>query len=585
MSTLPSPTSSSTGSYFGGTAKNRLPANAYIKSSKSVSFSYSGDNTTFQLGILGDSDSYLVGTLHLNYGKQYQVRNIILNLKGTEKTTWYKAQARTKAIYTGEQIVVDHSQEIWKSDDKNVLNLDIPFKIKLPYNLPESIITELGTVDYILRATINRKGGLMSSSTQTIEVHCPLKRTLTLDNSNITSYNLRGESRSGVDYSFTLPPNKNFNLGTYVTIPIRMKFVRPGVSVERIELALKCCMDFRCSNPNETRHVKENVVSLIIPRQEIRTQNMDGEYTHTVNLFIPRSVQPTYSGRFISITHQFCIKFCLWGANDDFQVEEKNFISSHTPPPQQPSPQIIPQIQQPINRSHQQISTVSPYSEAYPEVYPTYAEGYYPAYDPDEVGAAVYFDYQSDYNYKINLHNPPQVHALNASPYLYNQKEGGDGYGELYPPGLASALNANDLWYRQQLAALHHQQQLYNKKSQSPIPRPPTNHSRQTSENSSHLNAIMMNDSVLPPSPSISPSRLTPSNNTSVKLPPYPAPEHIYPRHSPKLAEKSQTPQQQQTDLSNRKESKLDPHLAPSPPSYRERSTPTPEDVYTKNYI
>ncbi|CAG8608080.1 8218_t:CDS:2 [Gigaspora rosea] len=549
MSTLPSPTSSTSGSYLSGAAKNRPPANAYIKSSKSVSFSYSGDNTTFQLGILGDSDSYLVGTLHLNYGKQYQVRNIILNLKGTEKTTWYKAQARSKAIYTGEQIVVDHSQEIWKSDDKNVLNLDIPFKIKLPYNLPESIITEVGTVKYVLRAIINRKGGLMSSSTQTVEVQCPLKRTLTLDNSNITSYKLRGESRSGVDYSFTLPPNKNFNLGTYVTIPIRMKFVRPGVSVERIELALKSCMDFRCSNPNETRHVKENVVSLIIPRQEIRTQNMDGEYTHTVNLFVPRSVQPTYSGRFISITHQFCIKFCLWGANDDFQVEESNFISSHTPPPQQPSPQLIPQIQHPINRPHQQISTVSPYTEAYPEVYPTYAEGYYPAYDPDE---------------------------------------GGDGYGELYPPGLASALNANDLWYRQQLAALHHQQQLYNKKSQSPIPRPsPINHSRQTSNSSSHLNAIMMNDNVLPPSPSISPSRLNPSNNnTSVKLPPYPAPEHIYPRHSPKLAEKNQTPQQQQqTDLSNRKESKLDPHLAPSPPSYRERSTPTPEDVYTKNYI
>ncbi|CAG8694096.1 6068_t:CDS:2, partial [Dentiscutata heterogama] len=423
MSNLPSPTTSNSGSSFFSGAKNRPPASAYIKSSKSVSFSYASDNSSFQLGILGDSDSYLVGTLHLNYGKQYQVRNIVLNLKGIEKTIWYKAQARTKALYTGEQVVVDHSQEIWKSDDKVVLNLDVPFKIKLPYNLPETITTELGTVNYVLRATINRKGGLMSSSTQIVEIQCPLKRTLTLDNSNLTPYKLRGESRSGVDYSFILPPNKNFNLGTYVTIPIRMKFVRPGVSVERIELALKCCMDFRCSNPNETRHVKENVVSLAIPRQEIRAPNLDGEYTHTVNLFIPRSVQPTYSGRFISITHQFYIKFCLWGANDDFQVEE---------------------------------------------IYPTYAEGYYPAYDPEEVGTAVYLDYQNELNYKLNLHNPPQLHALNTSPYLYNSKDGQDGYNDLYPPGLASALNANDLWYRQQLAALHHQQQLYNKKSQMP---------------------------------------------------------------------------------------------------------------------
>ncbi|CAG8836609.1 12392_t:CDS:2, partial [Gigaspora margarita] len=544
------PPASHLGSFFGGTAKNRPPASAYIKSSKSISFSYAGDNTSFQLGILGDSDSYLVGTLHLNYGKQHQVRNISLNFKGTEKTMWYKALTR-KVLYTGEQIVVDHSQEIWRSDDKNILNLDVPFKIKLPYNLPESIITELGTVNYVLQATINRKGGLMSSSTQIVEIQCPLKRTLTLDNSNLTPYKLRGESRSGVDYSFTLPPNKNFNLGTYVTIPIRMKFVRPGVSVERIELALNCCMDFRCSNPNETRHVKENVVSLAIPCQEIRAPNLDGEYTHIVNLFIPRSVQPTYSGRFVSITHQFYIKFCLWGANDDFQVEEsvRSFITSHsyTSPPQQPSPAAM-------------VRPSSLYSDAYPE----------------------------DIDYKLNLHNPPQVHALNTSPYIYNSKDGQDDYTDLYPPGLALALNANDLWYRQQLAALHHQQQLYNKKSQmNPIPGPPVvNHSRHTS-NSSYLNTIMINDNVRSPSPSIPPSKLNPSNNSLPKLPSYAESEHVYSRRSPIIIEKNQTPQQKMDNISKRKEHKLDINLDPSPQesspsSYREHSTSPPEDIYTR---
>ncbi|CAG8547543.1 10281_t:CDS:2 [Cetraspora pellucida] len=545
-STLSSPTASTySGSFFGSTAKNRPPANAYIKSHKSVSFSYAGDNTSFQQGILGDSDSYLVGTLHLNYGKQYQVRDITLNLKGTEKTTWYRAQARTKALYTG---------------------------------------------------------GLMSSSTQIVEIECPLKRTLTSDNSNNALYKLRGESKSGVDYSFNLPANKSFNLGTYVTIPIRMRFLRPGVSVERIEVALKSCMDFRCSNPNETRHVKENVVSLVIPRQEIRTQNMDGEYAHTINLFIPRSIQPTYSGRFISITHQFCVKFCLWGANEDFQVEEsvrvaniqeksnndqEKPIQRHIPSPEQPSPQLIPQH---LNRpQHQPTAMVIPSSD----VYPTYAEGYYPAYDPDEVGTAVYLDYQNDYNYKLNLHNPPQTHTIEATPYVHNTnnaKEGLDGYGELYPQGFA--LNSNDLWYRQQLAAIHHQQQLYNKKSQSPVPvirpaPPPTSHSRHTS-NASHLNATNMNDSVLPPSPSISPSRFNANNNSS-KLPPYATPEQVYVQHSPKMGENHLT-QQQKMNLANRRENRLEINttLTPresSPPSYKERLTPTPEDVYTSNYV
>ena len=59
------------------------------------------------------------------------------------------------------------------------------------------------------------------------------------------------------------------------------------------------------------------------PKQaEFLSHHYEGECVHTINLFLPRSVQPTYSGRFISITHQLCIKFCLWGADMDFQVEE-----------------------------------------------------------------------------------------------------------------------------------------------------------------------------------------------------------------------------------------------------------------------
>ncbi|CAG8664909.1 385_t:CDS:1, partial [Dentiscutata heterogama] len=93
---------------------------------------------------------------------------------------------------------------------------------------------------------------------------------------------------------------------------------------------------------------------------------------------------------------------------------------------------------------------------------------------------------------------------------------------------------------------------------------------------------------VLPPSPSVSPSRLNPNNDTSPKLPPYAASEHAYSRSSPISAEKHQK-SQQQLDIASRKESRVDPNMlvptSPSPPSYRERSTPTPEDIYTRNYI
>nr|CAG8614258.1 2693_t:CDS:2 [Entrophospora candida] len=310
-------------------SKNHPPSSHYIKSNKHITFSYLSDLTSFQKGTLGDTDTYLVGILHLNYSKPQQIKNIHLNLRGAEKTSWHKAQARSKALYSGEQVLVDQNFKIWESheDETNITKLDVQFNIKLPYNLPESIITETGSVNYVIKATINRKGSVMYSATQSVEIHCPLRRTIMLDNNNNTPHKLRGESRCGLDYTFVLPPSKNLNLGSYVTIPMRIKFLKAGVSVERVEINLKSCMDFRCNNPNETRHVKEQVASLLVPRQEIKytqstSQNYEGECLHTINLFIPRTVQPTYSGRFISITHQLVIKFCLWGADDDFQIEE-----------------------------------------------------------------------------------------------------------------------------------------------------------------------------------------------------------------------------------------------------------------------
>ncbi|CAG8433514.1 6284_t:CDS:2 [Diversispora eburnea] len=315
--------------------KNQPLASSYIKPHKNFTFSFANESNSFQQGVLGDSDSYLEGNLHLRYTKPKLIRSVTLDFKGFEKTSWYKAQARTKAVYSGDQILAEKSEVIWdNSREQSVTELDIPFKIFLPYNLPETVVTEIGQVNYILRATVNQKGSIITSSSQIVEIQCPLKRTLMLDTTNVSTFKLRGESRSGIDYTFTLPPNKNFNLGTYVSIPMRIRFLRPGVSVERIEIALKTCMDFRCSNPNETRHLKETSATLIVPRQEIvylqsNSPHYEGECIHTINLFVPRSVQPTYSGRFISITHQFCIKFCLWGADKDFQVEENVYQRHH----------------------------------------------------------------------------------------------------------------------------------------------------------------------------------------------------------------------------------------------------------------
>ncbi|CAG8470408.1 11306_t:CDS:2 [Paraglomus occultum] len=346
--------------------RNRPPTSSYLKRHKSVKFAYLSGETSFQKGILGDSETSLVGILEINYSQPRHVKSILLNLRGVEKTIWYKAQARTKSMHLGEQVLVDQTYKIWEeSDDKLVKSIDVPFRVKLPYNLPESVTSEIGTVSYVLKATITRKGGLTTNNTQIVEIVCPLKRTLVLDNQNSPPFKLRGESRNGLDYTFVLPPNKQLNLGTYVTVPMRIRFLKPGISVERVEIVLKTCMDFRCSNPSETRHCKEQAAALVIPRQEMHylqpvSNQYEGECVHTINLFIPRSVQPTYSGRFISITHQLCIKFCLWGADSDVSVEESvrvaNIVEKHrTDIPQSAQPPPLPKSPRIPAQAHSQM--------------------------------------------------------------------------------------------------------------------------------------------------------------------------------------------------------------------------------------
>ncbi|CAG8589977.1 13115_t:CDS:1 [Acaulospora morrowiae] len=303
-------------------------SNDYIKTHKNITFSFAENANTFQQGSLGDTDTYLTGTVHLNYQKACAVKNIFLQFKGVEKTSWYKAQARSKVVYTGERTLINQTNKIWEAfeETEEVTILDIPFKIQLPRNLPETIVTEIGSVRYVLRATVNTKG-LLGTNSHIAKIYCPLKHTLLLDRTLSSPYKICGESMDGIEYTFLLPPHKNFNLGSHVTIPMILRFLRSGVVIERIEITLRTLMDFSCSQ-NEVEHVEQQVISIVIPHMEIRHVQLNdprypfGGCTQNINLFIPDKTKTTYSGKFINISHQLHIKFFMWGSESDFCVEE-----------------------------------------------------------------------------------------------------------------------------------------------------------------------------------------------------------------------------------------------------------------------
>ncbi|CAG8576423.1 6025_t:CDS:2, partial [Cetraspora pellucida] len=318
----------------GSIQSRNLPESSYIKPHKNLTFSYALYFNTLQHGTLGRNDSFLIGTLHLNYEKHQQVKSIELNFKGYERTSWTQNQGRTKFVHSGERIIADKNYKIWTpsiKDETEILNLDVPFKVKLPYDLPDTIKTHLGEVYYVLRATVNLKGILMSSSVHTVEIHCPLKRTMVLDNDNSKLYKFHGESDC-LTYAFILPPEKNVNIGVYISIPMRIRFLRPGISIERIELAIKTNMEFRC-NTNNICRVSKRSGEAIIPRQEFQylkpvTNNVKGDCVKTLNFWIPRETLPTFYGRYISISHVLCIKIILSGIEKKVHIEESINIAN-----------------------------------------------------------------------------------------------------------------------------------------------------------------------------------------------------------------------------------------------------------------
>ncbi|CAG8600430.1 1884_t:CDS:2 [Funneliformis mosseae] len=507
-----------------------------------------------------------LGNLHLNYQKTHQVKSVLLHLKGVEKTSWHKAQARSKALYTGEQILVDQTYKIWEQEDQenSINHLDIPFKVKLPYNLPETITTEVGSVNYTLRAVINRKGGLVTSPTQVIEVNCPLKRTINLEGSNNVPYKLRGESRSGLDYTFVLPPNKSFNLGTYVSIPMRIRFLRPGISVERVEISLKTCMDFRCNNPNETRHTKEHAASLLIPRQEIKyLQPLSHHYEASLINFASNFVygEPIWT---------FKLKKVLgWPT---YMKNSPSLLSPHTPT-----------FDAPI---------VGQYSPN-PSVY-----------DPDEISIEIR-DMKSNNNgfgissggdrYAYPDKNHPDMQLYMSQQQLHNASVGRSPSMSDFPPpppfsyhseGYANKFSLNHYYWlykqKQVELALLKQQHLYHQKiynnirlNNSPSPTP---------SSSSSTISLYVSPNVAPKSPPIHPPPSTPipppistserfvdglpsptSPPNSSKLPPYP----VERRHS----------------TSSNSNEKAPPRPIASPPPYRGHLQTRPYvEAYTYNF-
>ncbi|CAG8502924.1 8141_t:CDS:1 [Diversispora eburnea] len=347
------------------------PSIQYLKQNKNIEFIFEPDSDYFIKKLNGGTENILKGTLRLKYDKPVQVKYVNLNLRCTEKSSSYESQGRSNILLTGTQIVIDKIEKIWEAkSESTILSLDIPFAFSLPEEIPSVIITKYGQVNYVLKAVVCIQKHFVSTS-QIVEISYPLKK-LIMD-TNTSYYKLRGESKSGLEYSFDLPPNKIFNIGTWVPILMRIQHIIPHSNLDRLEISLRTSMDFRFDKPRSTtRQINEKLISIMISHQDIvqiqPTNQYHGDFATYIDLTIPKSIQPSYSGRVISITHYFCVNFYFLDSEKDFSVEEPVIIANiDDEPSMSPTP---PQIGTPIlynnhssQISHMNISHLSQFSQ------------------------------------------------------------------------------------------------------------------------------------------------------------------------------------------------------------------------------
>jgi hypothetical protein len=280
-------------------------------------------------------EGYLIGNLHLNYNTD-QVKNVVLHLKRVEKI----CRPSISSIFNNrKQIIINNYYEIWPKEAifSTVQHLDIiSFKEKLPDNLPETINinnnesdTASGSVEYklIVIVNLNERRLLPKPSA---EIEFPLKRATNLSYKDCSSFYpqiLQGKFKNILEYKFELPHNKKFNLGTNVYIPMKIKYLKTNITVERIKSYLMTYVDFKF-NTNRNYRIEKATNFPDVPKREIKFDV--GKCDHIINFFISRDTRPTYSSQLITITNVLHINICLGGIDEDFDINTSVIVAKFT---------------------------------------------------------------------------------------------------------------------------------------------------------------------------------------------------------------------------------------------------------------
>ncbi|CAG8498294.1 4011_t:CDS:1 [Funneliformis mosseae] len=225
------------------------PKSQYKRSCKNIFFSYLPNNTNFQQGYLGVQQTKIAGILH--------VRRPITNPLLTDKI---------EIIFTGKEFVkwselemcknvnkkiIELSYVIWESSIKGVYqkitDLDLPFEIPLPDDLPDSLFFKhpvKAQISYSLKAKFSKptKYFGLKCGVKKISILCPITRWNLPVRPTLQPIPMNARSSippsGGVEYVANLDQTI-FGIGNSIIIPIELILKNMRVYVKKIKIFLK----------------------------------------------------------------------------------------------------------------------------------------------------------------------------------------------------------------------------------------------------------------------------------------------------------------------------------------------------------
>nr|CAG8568144.1 12444_t:CDS:1 [Entrophospora candida] len=330
---------------------NKPPRKSYIKYSTKVNFSYPVGQYSFQIGRLGIEDSYITGTLHLQFDQDEPLfaKKIILKFIGNENVSWTERRTNSAANKREHTASVTYSANnvlcclttclLETSNDsyQKILNMDFPFKFKLPENIPSSLNAGAGNVDYMLIAEISRKRNILKfqKSKKRVSCYCNILKYYLLP-PPIPIYWVEYDTKkaielNGLGYDIRMD-GENFGPSNPIIVYAKLKLYNPKLKIKEIFVGLKKYCSFKAEG--NTNSVKGYVLNERVVGDTITWDNYN-EYYCVFTLNVPEDltrIGQTFKHKLVFVTYKIKMKIKKVGIfNKNINLEHNVRIDRFLP--------------------------------------------------------------------------------------------------------------------------------------------------------------------------------------------------------------------------------------------------------------